>query len=227
MTTDVRMIPANLSIPTPCLAVLRLVSGLQKERPLFKNIKSRVPMQTENLWSHIIRIADLPARKPTTFDLAPGDKALAEIAAELDLLGLKKLRFTGQLAPMGRRDWRLEAHLGATVTQACIVTLMPVVTRIDEDLTRTFVTEMPEFAAGSEVEMPEDDSVEPLTPTIDLGSLMVEALALALPLYPRAEGAHLTQAAFTEPGVTPLTDEDARPFAGLKALRDKLGKGED
>ena len=50
------------------------------------------------------------------------------------------------------------------------------------------------------------------------------ALALALPLYPRAEGADLAQAQFAGPGVTPMTDEDARPFAGLKDLRDKLDK---
>ncbi|MGB5559389.1 MAG: DUF177 domain-containing protein [Paracoccaceae bacterium] len=183
-------------------------------------------MQHNPPWSHIIRIADLPGRKSTTFDLSPGDKATAAIAAELALTGLKKLRFAGELAPLGKLDWRLTAHLGATVTQPCIVTLAPVTTRIDEDIIRIFASELPEFSAGSEAEMPEDDSIEPLTAAIDLGALMVEALALALPLYPRAEGAHLSQAIFTEPGAAPLTDEEARPFAGLKGLRDKLGKGE-
>ena len=183
-------------------------------------------MQPNPPWSHIIRIADLPARKPTGFDLTPDAATLTAIAADLDLSALKKLRFAGELTPMGRHDWRLTAHLGATVTQACIVTLAPVVTRIDEDVVRIYAAELPEFSAGSEVEMPEDDSVEPLTAAIDLGALMVESLALALPLYPRAEGAHLSQAIFTEPGAEPLTDEEARPFAGLKGLRDKLGKDE-
>ena len=183
-------------------------------------------MQHNPPWSHVIRIADLPGRKPTVFDLSPSDAASAAIAAELDLTGLKKLRFAGELAPLGKQDWRLTAHLGATVTQPCIVTLAPVTTRIDEDVTRIFASELPEFSAGSEVEMPEDENVEPLTAAIDLGALMTEALALALPLYPRAEGAHLSQAIYTEPGVEPLTDEEARPFAGLKGLRDKLGKGE-
>jgi uncharacterized metal-binding protein YceD (DUF177 family) len=51
---------------------------------------------------------------------------------------------------------------------------------------------------------------------------LAEALALALPLYPRAPGAELGEAAFTEPGKPVLRDEDARPFAGLAHLRDKL-----
>ncbi len=184
-------------------------------------------MQTNPVWSHVIRIADLPGRKPTGFDLAPGASANAAIAAELGLIGLKKLRFAGDLRPMGKHDWRLVARLGATISQPCIVTLAPVTTRIDEDIDRTYVAELPEFNAGSEVEMPEDDSVEPLTAAIDLGALMVEALALALPLYPRAEGAHLSQAVFAEPGAEPMTDDEAKPFAGLKGLRDKLGKGSD
>ncbi len=53
---------------------------------------------------------------------------------------------------------------------------------------------------------------------------MFEALTLALPLYPRADGADLGEPVFTEPGKRPLTDEDARPFAGLKDLRDRLKK---
>ena len=56
---------------------------------------------------------------------------------------------------------------------------------------------------------------------------LTEALALALPLYPRAAGAALGQTVYTEKGVTPLTDEAARPFAGLGALRDSLKDTDD
>ncbi|MCX8227096.1 MAG: DUF177 domain-containing protein, partial [Sulfitobacter sp.] len=35
-------------------------------------------------------------------------------------------------------------------------------------------------------------------------------------------GAELGQAVYAEPGVAPMTDEDARPFAGLAQLREKL-----
>ena len=55
---------------------------------------------------------------------------------------------------------------------------------------------------------------------------MVEALSLALPLYPKAEGAQLEDTTFAQPGITPMSDEAARPFSGLSALRDKLKKEE-
>jgi hypothetical protein len=53
-----------------------------------------------------------------------------------------------------------------------------------------------------------------------------EALALALPAYPRRDGATLgAHAASAPPGAAPLTDAEVRPFAALAALRAKYGEG--
>jgi uncharacterized metal-binding protein YceD (DUF177 family) len=62
---------------------------------------------------------------------------------------------------------------------------------------------------------------------IDVAALGIEALALALPLYPRAPGAAFGEAVFAAPGVAPLTSESLRPFAGLASLAEKLKKPED
>lgn len=172
--------------------------------------------------SHL-RLADLATRKPTVFELVPTVDERKAIAAELGILGIKKLRFAGALTPQGRQDWTLTADLGATVVQECVVTLEPVTTRIDAKLTRSYVADMPEIEAA-EVEMPVEDTVEELPETLDLAQVMIEALALELPLYPRAEGAALPDAVFTEPGIAPMTDDEAKPFAGLGALRDRLEK---
>ncbi len=189
-------------------------------RPLDENR----PMTPESLpYSHPFRIADLAARKPTRFDLCPGAEARARIAAALGILSLDTARLQGELRPAGRHDWTLDARLTATVTQACIVTLAPVTTGIDETVVRRFLAEMPE-PEGDEVEMPEDDSQEPLTGTIDAGAILVEALALALPAYPRAEGAELGSLTAAAPGAEPLDDEAVRPFAGLADLMKKAGR---
>ena len=173
-----------------------------------------------------LRLADLATRRATPFELVPTAQERQAIATELGIVGVKKLRFAGQLEPMGRTDWRLQADLGATVVQDCVVTLDPVTTRIDEPVTRNYLANLPEPDA-TEAEMPEDDTAEPLPAVIDLAQVMIEALALALPLYPRAAGADLGDAVFTEPGANPMTDDDAKPFAGLGALRESLGKKGD
>ncbi|SEM80481.1 Uncharacterized metal-binding protein YceD, DUF177 family [Gemmobacter aquatilis] len=169
-----------------------------------------------------LRVAALASRKPTRFDLKPDTKARALIAALLGISAVREMRFKGELRPVGRRDWLLEANLAAVVEQPCSVTLVPVVTRIAEPVRRSYLAEMPE-PEGEEIEIPEDDTQEPLPEVIDPGAVAIEALALALPLYPRAEGAALEAAVFAPPGVTPLRDEELRPFAGLAGLAQKLG----
>lgn len=175
-------------------------------------------------YTYPLRVADLAARKATRFDLLPETAALGRIAQALGISEVRKLRMTGTLTPKGSADWLLEATLGATVVQPCVVTLAPVTTRIDEPVTRHYIEAPAEPEPESETEMSVDDSTEALGPLIDLGSVMVEALSLALPPYPRAEDAELGEAVFTEPGKSPMRDEEARPFAGLAALRDKLEK---
>lgn len=175
----------------------------------------------------VLRVADLPQNRPTGFEIRPDAGAIAALAEALDLSALRKLVFAGTLKPVGKGDWRLEGHLGATVVQPCVVTLAPVTTRIEAGVERRFVARPDAFLPGAqegeaEVEMPDDVSLEPLTPRIDLAAIMAEALALNLPLYPRTEDAELREAVFTEPGKRALRDEDTRPFAGLSDLRDKL-----
>lgn len=186
---------------------------------------------TNVLLTHILRLAELPRRKTTEFLLAPEAPERQALADALGILGLKKLNFKGHLAPMNGADWQLSAKLGATVVQACVVTLAPVTTRIDINVERSYLapTDTGRTDAGDDLghEIPEDDTIEPLTPTIDLGLVIFEALTLNLPDYPRAPGAGLGEAVFAEPGIDPLTDGDLKPFAGLADLRNKLDKDKE
>ncbi len=169
------------------------------------------------------RVADLHSSRSTRFSLQPDSASLKQIAQELDLLELRKLRFEGDIRAEGKRDWRLEGTLGATVVQTCVITLAPVVTRLDVPVLRRFLAELtPIDDSEEEIEMPDDETIEALGSYIDPAVVMTESLALALPPYPRAEGANLDQTTFTEPGKQAMQDEDTLPFAGLAALRDKL-----
>ena len=169
----------------------------------------------------MVRFAEINQTDGTDLLIEPDAAARRTIAEALALDGLRKLRFEVAIRPEGTRDWRLEAKLGATVVQPCVVTLEPVTTRIDERVLRRYLSDLPAPEPG-EVEMPEDDSAEPLPATLDLSDVMIEALSLALPAYPRAPGVPPLEVAVTEPGQTPLTDADVKPFAGLSALRDRL-----
>jgi uncharacterized metal-binding protein YceD (DUF177 family) len=186
---------------------------------------SKTPAQQDTA-SRVLRVRDLSTRTPTRFSLAPNAEEMAEIARELDLLSLRKLRFIGEVTAMGRSDWRLKATIGATVEQACIVTLAPVSARLDDKTERHYIADI-ELPAeeDAEVEMNENDAIEELGETINLWDTMIESLALVLPQYPRATDAALGELNVTEPGKDAMTDQDAKPFAGLAALKSQLEKG--
>lgn len=176
-------------------------------------------------WNSELRIGDLSDAHAHPFRLVPTVEDMDVLSNDLGLSSVKKLRFEGKLIPVGKRDWRLEGTLGATVVQPCVATLVPVTTRVETPVNRTFIAGLREdYEADSEVEMSEDDSIDPLPRTLRLSAIAEEALALAAPDYPRADGAELGVTQFTEPGTAAMTDEDTKPFAGLKALRDTLGK---
>lgn len=178
--------------------------------------------------SRVLRVRELSPRKVTRFCITPTAAEMTEIATELDIRALRKVRFEGEVSAMGRADWRLKGTIGATVEQSCIVTLDPVGARVDEPVERHFIADMESpDEEDAEIEMNENESIEELGETINLWDTMIESLALALPLYPRAKGAALGELNVTEPGKEAMTDEQAKPFAGLAALKNQLEKGSD
>ena len=178
---------------------------------------------TDEPQNHTFRVATLPARKPQRFRLTPSAKDRATLAKELDITAIAALTFEGEIRAEGREDYRLDGRLKGTVEQPCVVTLAPVVTKIDTPVRRRYSASYV-APTGEEAEMPEDDTLEPIPEVIDLRDIAAEELALALPDWPRAPGAELGEAVFAAPEAAPLRDADLRPFAGLQALKDKLEK---
>ncbi len=167
------------------------------------------------------RTGGLSPRKPTRFAYAPDAATREGLARDLGLLALRKLEFAGQITPDGRDAMKLTATLTAECDQACIVTLAPVRARITEEVVRRFVAGLIAPDAD-EMEMPEDDTQEPMPEVIDIAEIAAEALMLALPLYPRASGAELGSVIHAGDGVAPLADSDLKPFSGLAALAARL-----
>ena len=191
---------------------------------MFKKRKSVLMSRTPPS-ATALQVSDLSQTEENSFALRPEADVLASMAEELGISALRKLSFAGAITPLGKQDWQLDGKLGATVVQSCVVTLEPVTTRIDVNIKRRFVHDF-ELPDEEEVEMPDDDTTEPLGQWIDPAQIMIEALALEVPEYPRKGEVELGQMVHAEPGQKPMTDEDARPFAGLGALRDALKKDE-
>lgn len=153
-------------------------------------------------------------------EIAADEAERAALARRFDLIALDRLEADYAV----RRDAAgilATGTLRAAVAQACVATGAPVPARIDQPFTLRFLSE-PGEDAPEEVELDADDcdTMFYTGGAIDLGEAAAETLALALDPFPRAPGA---ETALREAGV--LREEDAGgAFAGLAALREKLGK---
>lgn len=187
-------------------------------------------INTQNLtpeFSRIVRVSSLNNTVDFKFDDVPTEDETNEMAALFDVVSIRKMRFQGVIAPFEDNGWLLEGKLGVSVSQNCVVTLERVRTRLDLDIRRIFTP----MAAPDENEITLDashnDEIEPLGKEIDLGLVAMEALALAIPEYPRVEGAELPESSFSPPETSDIEEEAPKPFAGLAALKEKLSNPDE
>ena len=160
-------------------------------------------------------------RAEVTEEISAAPEERAALARRFGLLSLDRLSATLRLERAeGEGLARVTGRFVAEVTQACVVTLEPVASRIEADMTLLFSLEADTAAArGGEVVV-EPEAEEPPEPAgsggIDLGEAVAQQLALALDPYPRAPGAVLPEAA--EAGTPGETGAES-PFAVLKSLK--------
>ena len=149
------------------------------------------------------------------------------MAALFDVISIRKMRFKGTISPYEEKGWLLEGVLGASISQYCVVTLERVRTRIDLDVRRVFVP-MPEPTTNEiTLDASYNDELETLGKEIDLGLVAMEALVLAIPEYPRIEGAELPDSSFSPPDAKDIAEETPKAFIGLAALKEKLSNPDD
>lgn len=116
----------------------------------------------------------------------------AAVAKRLELLGLEGFSADFVLTP--KQDGHLIQVTGtvqARVTQACVVTLDPVVAEVTAEVEAEFTDgPIPTLDNDFDLELDGPDAPEPIEGgKVDLGELAVQNLALALDPYPRKPGA--------------------------------------
>jgi uncharacterized metal-binding protein YceD (DUF177 family) len=160
----------------------------------------RVPVAVED-------VADTGAR----FDLVANAETRAAVARVAGLRDLPRLEANFEVKRHGE-GLHVAGRVSATVGQACVVTLEPLVNEVEEEIDLVFV---PPAASPPEGEESGDDvwkEAEPLIDgMVDLGMLATEFLILGIDPYPRKPGA-----LFQPP---PDAQPDEGPFAALAALK--------
>lgn len=148
------------------------------------------------------------------------DDERRRLAARFDLEDILSLSSEASLDRLDDDDeFRLRGKLVAEVVQACVVTLSPIRTSVNETFERRF-SAAAEPAGDGLVDLDAEDPPDPLVDgMIDVGEVLAEELGLALDPYPRLPGASLDMAAADEP--------EPNPFERLRELREKTADNEN
>ncbi len=111
------------------------------------------------------------------------------LARRFDLLSLDRLEAEIRLQRLGGGMVRVSGRLTAHAVQACVVSLDPVASAIEQDFTLRYGPTQPGKSVMIDLET---ELVEPFEgDAIDIGEAVAQQVALALDPYPRAPGANL------------------------------------
>lgn len=174
-------------------------------------------MQTENEFSRVFEAEDLPdSGRLIHIEARPAEREA--LARRFGILRVDALMADAILEREGRAV-RLKGRLVADVVQACVVTLEPVANHVADDFSVRF-----ERGAAAAIDDqthlvdPDEEDIEVLTSSkIDVGEIVAEQLALALPTYPRKDGAEF-QTFTTDPDNEISALEPPKVFSGLYKL---------
>ena len=171
--------------------------------------------------SHPLRVETIRQRGSEVVVRAE-ESRLPAISAMLGLASLEALEARYLLSRNGDKV-KLEGRIAARLHQTCVVTLDPFPVKLDAPVKLDFAPEDETSAASRrgerdddeidiEVLLNEEDPPEPIHDgVIDLGTVTLEFLALALDPYPRKPGVN-----FDAPAAEPGSES---PFAGLAKLK--------
>lgn len=174
--------------------------------------------KAEKPWAVPVALDDIPDTG-LHMEIDADAETRAALASLADVRELAQLSAAFDLVRAGE-GVHVSGRLQARVGQTCVVTLEPIENTIDEPIDVQFVPGADAAEAGHVVELADEDE-EPPEPLVDgkvdLGALATEFLLLGIDPYPRKPGAEFA--------LSPAAEPSEHPFAGLEALKKRLGDG--
>ncbi|MCC2096826.1 MAG: DUF177 domain-containing protein [Hyphomicrobiales bacterium] len=179
-----------------------------------------MPDATPDFMPRPYPVADLFDMDGDQLTIEADEAEKAEIAAAFELEKLANLRATLKVG-VENKQLHVTGDVRARVTQICVVSLESFETDVTEPVDVYFSSD-PSVLAAAATDVPGNESewVDPpdaiTGDTLDLGSLVLEHLALGLDPYPRKPGVTFQM----DSGETE-EDKPPSPFEALRALKDR------
>ena len=180
-----------------------------------------------NLSNPIKLVVPLKVLRQTTkfkFQHRSNSLELAELTQILNIEDLKLFSFQGYFVQLNRNDYILRASFNATVIQLCIISLNRLKTKIRHKIHQPYSAE--KIINRTKYISINYDSLEKeqIQSEINIGDIMLEALSLEIPLYPKKKNAKFDGLTITDSEIKPLDQTLNNPFIQLKELQLKNKK---
>lgn len=180
-------------------------------------------MTTRPEFSRTVRVDTLSAA-PRQLSIGADESERAALARRFGLVGIERMTAEASLTRSGE-EVRAHGILSAAVVQSCVASHVPVPAEVEEEFSVVFRPHPAGVSDEEEIELSEGelDVIFYDGAAVDIGEAVAETLSLSLDPYPRSKEA---EAALREAGVKSEEEQRAEtsPFAGLAALKDKIGK---
>jgi hypothetical protein len=143
--------------------------------------------------------------------------ALGALANTLGMLSLDDAKISYRIERLAGGAYRLHGGVVANGTQACVVTVEPVPSHVEDTFDVEFWPDLPEPDGGEEKSVLDARDVERLEGgSIPVGRIVFETLSAGLDPYPRKPDAE-----FSWPGDASQETQNISPFAALSKLKTK------
>lgn len=163
-------------------------------------------------WSHAV--TDIPALGLKRERQITGE-GLAPLAKELNMLELTSVIANYRVERLAGGAYRLHGRVKADGAQACVVTVEPIASHVDDTFDVEFWPDLPDADGGEEKSVLDARDVERLEDgVIPVGRVVFETISAGLDPYPRKP-----DAAFSWTDKTDAQTQNVSPFAALSKLK--------
>ncbi|MDG2474660.1 MAG: hypothetical protein P8M50_05195 [Paracoccaceae bacterium] len=167
----------------------------------------------------VVPLTDLQKTKKFKFNHSCSLEELSDLTEILRVKKLKKFSFKGQFIQSSKMNYTLQASLQATLLQPCVISLSTVKIKIDRTIEQYYSVEEQKNINKSISIDSESIEIEQLHRETNIGDIMIEALSLEIPLYPKKNNADFEEITVTEAGIEPLDLAPNNPFLVLKKFQ--------
>ena len=178
-------------------------------------------MKLTNPTTLVVPLTFLAQTKKYKFNHHSNQTELVELQKILPIEKLLYFSFKGNLIQPKNKNYDLFASFKAIIIQNCVITWKPIKTIITNNIERCYkeekishTTEDIPFDLGS-------TDIESIQKELNIGDVILEALCLEIPDYPKKKNAQFKSLTITEFGMEPLDQSPNNPFSILKDISKK------